>query len=125
MAIEPPEPTQPGVRQRYTFSERVLHAFIVDGRLTSIPARERKRQVVLRYLASTGFEDGRDYPEREVDMRLALRHRDVAALRRYLVDGGYLAREAGIYRRRPIDEWPVDQDEESPGQPLADRRPDE
>ena len=36
-------------------------------------------------------------------MRLALLHPDVAALRRYLVDGGWMTREAGIYRRtRPM-----------------------
>jgi len=32
-------------------------------------------------------------------MRLALLHPDVAALRRYLIDGGWMTREAGIYRR--------------------------
>jgi hypothetical protein len=103
----------------------VLHAFLVDGRLTTIPARERKRQVVLRFLAATDFEEDRDYPERDVDMRLALRHRDVAALRRYLVDGRYLGREAGIYRRRPMTDWPIDPDEASLDQPLADRSPEE
>jgi hypothetical protein len=100
------EPGQP----RYSYAQKVLHAFIVDGRLTSIPARERKRQVVLRFLAQTDFEDGREYPEREVDQLLALRNRDVAALRRYLVDGRYLGRHAGTYWRRPIADWPVDQD---------------
>ena len=32
------------------------------------------------------------------DMRLALRHPDVAALRRYLVDEGLVERAQGIYR---------------------------
>ncbi len=31
-----PEPAQPGPR-RYTYAERVLHAFLVDGRLTGHP----------------------------------------------------------------------------------------
>lgn len=110
-------PSSPG-RRRYSYAEKVLHAFIVDGRLVSIPARERKRQVVLRYLAERDFDEGAAYPERDVDMRLALRHRDVAALRRYLVDGGFLERSAGIYRRRPISEWPVDQhDDQRAGVP--------
>jgi hypothetical protein len=99
-------------RPRYSYRDKVLHAFVVDGRLTSIPARERKRQVVLRFLAETDFEEGRDYPERELDQQLALRHRDVAALRRYLVDGRYLERSAGIYRRRPMTDWPVDPDDD-------------
>lgn len=121
---KPAEPWEPG-RRRYTFTERVLHAFLVDGRLTTIPARERKRQVILRYLAETDFEEGRDYPEREVDQTLALRQRDVAALRRYLVDSGYLERQAGIYRRRPIADWPLDPDEGSVSQPRGDTSPDE
>jgi hypothetical protein len=38
-------------------------------------------------------------------MRLALLHPDVAALRRYLVDGRWMTREAGIYRRaRPRED---------------------
>ena len=104
---------------RYSYREKVLHAFLVDGRLTSIPARERKRQVILRYLASTDLEEGREYPEREIDQRLALRHRDVAALRRYLVDSRYLERSAGIYRRRPMRDWPVDQDDPRPSDEAA------
>ena len=115
----------PAERRRYTFTERVVHAFVVDGRLTTIPARERKRQVILRYLAGHDFEDDRDYPEREVDQRLALRHRDVAALRRYLVDSGYLVRQAGIYRRRPMADWPVDPDEGAGGQARREASPEE
>ena len=120
-----PTRADPAELRRYTFTERVLHAFLVDGRLVSIPARERKRQVVLRYLATTDFEDGRDYPERELDQRLALRHRDVAALRRYLVDSGYLERQTGIYRRRPMAGWPVDSDDVGAGQPRDEASPDE
>jgi hypothetical protein len=94
--------------RRHTLREKVLHAFVVGGRLVSIPARERKRRIVLEWLARSDFEPGRDYPERDVDMRLALRHRDVAALRRYLVEDRYLSREDGVYRRRPDADWPAD-----------------
>ena len=45
------------------------------------------------------FEPERTYPERQVNDILANLHPDVAALRRYLVDEGYMEREAGIYRR--------------------------
>lgn len=94
------------VRQRSAYEERVLRAFIVDGRLASIPAREKKRLVVLRHLAETVFEPDRDYSEKEANQRLALMHRDVAALRRYLVDHGFMQRAAGIYRLRPDADWP-------------------
>lgn len=76
----------------------VLHAFLVDGRLVRIPASGRKRTAVLEYLVAT-FEPGRRYPEREVNTILASFHPDTAALRRYLVDEGFLSRDAGMYWR--------------------------
>jgi hypothetical protein len=78
---------------------KVLRSFIVDGRLVSIPARPKKRLVVLRYLREACFPEDRDYPEKEVNQRLALFHRDVSALRRYLVDTGLMTRSTGVYRR--------------------------
>jgi hypothetical protein len=79
---------------------RTLRAFIVDGRLVSIPAQPKRRDVVLRFLLERVFTEDRDYPEKEVNQRLALFHPDVASLRRYLVDERYVTREAGLYRRR-------------------------
>ena len=78
---------------------KVLRAFFADGRLTSIPARDSKRQVVLRYLRDRCFTEDRAYPEAEVNQRLALFHRDVAALRRYMVEAGLMTRAGGEYRR--------------------------
>ena len=112
--------------RRHSLREKVLHAFVVDGRIVSIPARERKRDIVLRWLATTDFEPDRDYPERDVDMRLALRHRDVAALRRYLVEGHYLSRAAGVYRLRPEADWPADPDADVvPAAPPPAESPEE
>jgi hypothetical protein len=81
------------------YDAKVLRAFIVDGRLASIPAQAKKRDVVLRYLLDACFAEDRDYPEKEINQGLALFHRDVAALRRYLVEAGYMTRSAGTYRR--------------------------
>lgn len=78
---------------------RVLRAFVVDGRLASIPAQEKKRQVVLRYALARCFAEDRDYPEREVNQRLAELHPDTASLRRYLVEAHLMTRASGIYRR--------------------------
>ncbi len=78
---------------------RVLRAFVVDGRLASIPAQEKKRAVILRWLLDKAFTEDRAYPEKEVNQRLALVHRDVASLRRYLVDAGLMTRSGGVYRR--------------------------
>jgi DNA-binding transcriptional ArsR family regulator len=82
---------------------KVIRAFVSDGRLVSIPAQDRKRQVVLRWLLERCFMDDRAYPEKEVNQLLALYHPDVASLRRYLVDGGLMRRDRGIYRRRVPD----------------------
>jgi hypothetical protein len=82
-------------------AKRVIDAFFRDGRLVSIPARQGKRLFVLRELRERCFAEDRDYREKEVNMRLALVHPDVAALRRYLVDSRLMSRTDGIYRRRP------------------------
>ena len=89
------------------YEAKVLRAFLIDGRLASIPAQLKKRQVVLRFLARTDFRQGEALPEKEVNMRLALRHPDVAALRRYLVENGYMDAEDGIYRLQPEHGWPT------------------
>ena len=76
----------------------VLRSFVRDGALTRIPATRSKRVVVLDHVAKV-FEVGVRYPEREVDALLRAFWPDYAALRRHLVDEGFLAREAGIYWR--------------------------
>ena len=81
------------------YDAKVLRAFLVDGHLVSIPAQEKKRDAVLRFLLDRCFSEDRVYPEKEVNQRLAVYHPDVASLRRYLVDGNLMARAAGQYRR--------------------------
>jgi hypothetical protein len=76
----------------------VLRAFLVDGRLASIPSTRSKRLVVLDHIARV-FDIGVRYPEREVNALLRAFHSDYAALRRHLVDEGFLTREAGTYWR--------------------------
>ena len=77
---------------------RVVSAFVVDGRITQIPAARGKRLVILDWLAQD-FEVGRRYSEPAVNLIIGRRHPDTAALRRYLVDEGLLDREAGEYWR--------------------------
>jgi hypothetical protein len=77
---------------------RVLRVFVRDGRLVSIPAVHAKRLVVLDWLAQR-FEPGRRYTEEMVNLVIARVHPDTAALRRYLVDDGFMSREHGVYWR--------------------------
>lgn len=76
----------------------ILSRFMRDDRLTAIPASRSKRLIVLDHLAQE-FEPGRRYPEAKVNEMLRRFHADVAALRRYLVDEGFMNRECGIYWR--------------------------
>jgi len=79
--------------------DRVLRSFLTDdGKLHTIPSKHSKLLVVLDHLAQS-FEPGRRYTEAEVNQRLNELHPDHAALRRYLVDHGFLAREGGVYWR--------------------------
>ena len=86
-------------RRHLTPEEKVVRAFFRDGRLVSIPARAGKRELLLRVILDQAFPENRGYEEKEVNMRLALLHPDVAALRRYLVDARLMTRDAGVYRR--------------------------
>ena len=86
----PPEPPSDG-------TNAVLRAFVKDGRLQSIPASHGKRQVILD-LISQDFEPGKRYTEKQVNLILGKRFADTAALRRYLVDDGFLDREGGAGR---------------------------
>lgn len=80
------------------YDARVLRAFLKDGKLSGIPAQRKKRDVILRYLASL-FEVGRQFPESEVNTVLGECHPDFFTLRRELVGAGLLQREKGVYWR--------------------------
>jgi hypothetical protein len=79
-------------------SRKVLRAFVADGRLQSIPVAATKRMVILDWLAQE-FEPGTMYSEKMVNLILGKRHADTAALRRHLVDHGFLDRADGQYWR--------------------------
>jgi hypothetical protein len=76
----------------------VLRNYLVDGKLTQVPAQRSKRLVVLDFLAGQ-FEPGRTYPEEQVNYILGRFHADYAALRRYLVEEELLERRDGFYWR--------------------------
>lgn len=70
------------------------HAYrtwVRDGRLVGLPAK-RSRRLPLLDLVAQDFEPGRVYGADQVDQALARWHPDTAALRRYLVDEGFLDR---------------------------------
>jgi hypothetical protein len=90
---------RPDLQDALRDKDAVMRAFFApDGSLTSIPTKIRKRLVVLDRL-SQEFEPGEKYSETEVNNRLRAFHPDVAALRRYLVEEGFLDRADGQYWR--------------------------
>lgn len=89
-------PAEPVVRDAGMLS--VLRGFFAGGRLTHVPAARAKRMVVLDYLAQS-FEPGVRYEESKVNRVLGDFHDDYAALRRYLVDEGFLSRSENVYWR--------------------------
>ncbi len=76
---------------------RVLRTYLVRAQLPVIP-RGAKRAMLLAYLA-TAFEPGVHYSEPEVNEIVGVWNPDVAALRRYLVEEGLLARQDSVYWR--------------------------
>jgi hypothetical protein len=79
-------------------TQKVLRAFVQDGRLVRFPAKRSKQLVVLDRL-STLFEPGHTYEEVEVNRILMAVFDDYVTLRRALVDEEFLDREFGFYWR--------------------------
>jgi hypothetical protein len=81
------------------YERKVLADFIGrDGRLKDIPAQQKKRDVILRHILNE-FQPGERYSEKQVNGVIKRFHDDAASIRRYLVDLGWLKREAGVYWR--------------------------
>ncbi len=88
-------PMDPIVGFGMTDDERDVLARMFSGRtLNEIPSNRAKRQILLQRLALE-FQVGRHYTEREVNDLLFVFHPDWSALRRYLVDEGFLDRSSG------------------------------
>ncbi len=75
------------------YDRKVLQNFIdSEGRIKSLPAQEKKFQVLLRHVARS-FEPQRRYSEKEINQILARYHEDIASLRRGLIEYRIMARE--------------------------------
>ncbi len=78
--------------------EHVLRTFFRNGRLTEVP--DEAGEAPHRFGAvALEFEPGRRYDEKEVNAIVGVFFNDHAALRRYLVDEGFLDRDHGVYWR--------------------------
>jgi hypothetical protein len=77
-----------------TVLPRTIRPFVRAGRIVQLPvARTKLRQVL--DMVSQDFEPGHRYGEPEVNEMLRRWNDDVATLRRYLVEEGFLDRQGG------------------------------
>lgn len=74
--------------------KKILRDCTRQGKVVMIPTKDKKWNVVLRWLA-TLFESGVRYSEKEVNAILTQAHPDYAQLRRDLIEFGYMRRERG------------------------------
>jgi hypothetical protein len=75
-------------------ARKVLKNFLnADGTLKQLPPMGNKLLIVLNFIVDA-FAYDTDYTEKEVNTILRRFHVDTAALRRYLVDHGLMARES-------------------------------
>jgi hypothetical protein len=93
LAADHDVPMDPVIGFGMTDEEQTVLARYFAGRtLTEIPGSRAKRLVLLQRLALE-FDVGRRYTEREVNEILFEFHPDWSALRRFLVDEGFLDRD--------------------------------
>ena len=95
---------QPGLKANAevdAYRQKVLRTFFKQGRLTQIPAQQKKRQVILEEIVKI-FTPGERYNEWDVNKMLVDFNEDVASLRRMLIEFELMQRNHDVYWR--IDE---------------------
>ncbi|MBE1456286.1 hypothetical protein H4W79_000500 [Nocardiopsis terrae] len=77
-----------------------VDALFRQGRLTTMPARRELRLAVLERISGRLFAPGEEYTEKEVNAAIRTCFDDHSAMRRYLVEEGFLDREddGSVYR---------------------------
>jgi predicted transcriptional regulator len=77
-----------------SYDRKVLRDYLENGRLKTIPAQRKKRDVILRYILQE-FEPGRRYAENEVNEIISRFHEDYATIRREFIMRRMMDREGG------------------------------
>lgn len=79
------------------YRQKVLDSFIIGGRLKTIPAQSKKREIVFAHILRE-LEPGRDYTEREIREVLLAYHEDYCYIRREMIALGLMTRDHETYR---------------------------
>ena len=84
------------VDERYAITEiekeNVLKNYIINDKIINLPRSEKKKIILLQYLLQR-FQKNKRYTEKEVNEIIKPIHEDFAALRRYLIQYGFMSRE--------------------------------
>ncbi|HEY8379023.1 MAG TPA: metalloregulator ArsR/SmtB family transcription factor [Nannocystis sp.] len=75
----------------------VLRAFFDGPRLVALPAQRRKKEIVLEEVLRR-LPRRREYREADLNRFIEVIHPDYCTIRREWIMGGYMEREAGVYR---------------------------
>jgi hypothetical protein len=87
------------------WEEKVLRTFLDGERIVRLPAKWKKRMVILRWLVEK-LDPDRRYPHGELNRILARFHPDVATIRREFIVYGLMDRKDDVYWRLPEDRRP-------------------
>lgn len=86
------------VDRETAYRSKVLESFIANGRLTSLPSQQKKREIVIEKIAED-FEYDRNYTEKEVNQIIMKYYDDFCTVRRDLIGFGIMERDHEIYRK--------------------------
>ncbi|AUS08907.1 ArsR family transcriptional regulator [Laceyella sacchari] len=84
--------------------EVIRNFFTADGKLTQLPAKHKKKLIVLEYLIKD-LKVGVKYPENELNEYIKKFHDDYATIRGELIINHFMYRENGIYELNSPDMW--------------------
>lgn len=70
-----------------------LNKFIVDGKITIIPKKQKNKLPIFDYMRAYISEHGEEFTEKELNAIISPVFDDFVLMRRYLVDYGYLTRD--------------------------------
>ncbi len=83
------------------YTRQVIDAFMPYGTLKQIPAQQKKREIVLRYILAQ-LEKKESYTEKEINEHIQQYHEDYCTIRREMISFGMMTRESGekgdVYR---------------------------
>ncbi|MEF2966997.1 DUF2087 domain-containing protein [Paenibacillus sp. M1] len=85
--------------------DRVVRNFLTpDGRLKHLPAKYKKKLIVLHHLAA-GLQPDRTYTEQEINEYVKQFHEDYATIRREFIIHRLMQRENEVYKLNPPELW--------------------